>query len=277
MNLTRGFSLLETLAATSITAVIAAAAFQLFHQNEKLFRDQALILEMQQSARVIISQVAEDVRKAGQGIPPGLTDVILPGSGSTRINLRASAAAVEAVVVSPLPLLFTIGTASTVAVDTTSGVTTGRQAFVWADTAWVRGTIESVSAASQSVRLMPAAAPSTPLEFAVPPVLSLDEAVAIFWDGTTRTIRRTTASNTESPTNPVWAPADELAANVAALSFGYLDADGRLVNTDTPENRSKVRGIDVRVVVRVSASLSDGSRPTYSLSGRAVPRNMALR
>ncbi|HET9215575.1 MAG TPA: hypothetical protein VFR18_01270 [Terriglobia bacterium] len=273
----RGISLLETLAAMSITAVIAASAFQLFHQNERLFRDQALILEMQQSARVIVAQVAEDVRRAGQSIPPGLTDVILPGSGSTRINLRSSPGAVEANVVSSLPLPFMIGTASTVAVDTTSGLTTGRQAFVWAETAWVRATIESVSAASRSVRLTPTAASSPPLEFAVPPVLSLDEGVAIFWDATTRTIRRTTTSNTENPTNPVWAPANELVANVAALTFAYLDADGTSVNTDTPENSSRVRGIDVRVVVRASAPLSDNSRPTYSLSSRAVPRNMALR
>lgn len=268
---------METLAAMAITAAIAVAAFHLFHQNERLFRDQAVILEMQQSARVIIAQVAEDVRKAGQGVPPGLNEVVLPGSGSTRLNLRASTSVFEANVTSALPLLFTIGTASTIAVDTTLGAPTGRQAFVWADMAWVRGTIESVSAASHSVRLAPTAAWKTPAEFALPPVLSLDEAVAIFWDGTTKTIRRTTASNTESPANPSWAPANELAANVTSLSLAYLDADGSFVNTDTPENRSQVRAIDVQVVVRASGPLSDGSRPTYSLSGRAVPRNMALR
>src|SRR6187399_792470 len=54
------FSLLETLVATAITVGIGAVAFQLFHQNERLFRDQAVILEMQQGARVVVSQIGDD-------------------------------------------------------------------------------------------------------------------------------------------------------------------------------------------------------------------------
>ena len=98
------FSLLETLVAMAITVGIAAAAFQLFYRNERLFRDQALILEMQQSARLIIAQIADDVRMAGQGVPPGLSEVFLPGSDASRLNMRASFSAAESVVTSSLPL-----------------------------------------------------------------------------------------------------------------------------------------------------------------------------
>ena len=78
-----GFSLLEVLVATAITVGVGAATFQLFHQNERIFRDQSLKLEMQQSARLIASQVADDVRMTGQGIPALLGDAILPGSGAS--------------------------------------------------------------------------------------------------------------------------------------------------------------------------------------------------
>ena len=269
--------MLETLAATAITAGMAAAAFQLFHQNERLFRDQSVILEMQQSARAIVSQFADDIRRAGQGVPPGMDDVILPGTSDSRLNLRASYSGTESTVASSLPLVFTIGTPFTISVDSTSGFSSGRQAFLWTDLAWIRATIDSVSGSTHSVRVTPTVAAVTPAEFVVPPTLSLDEAVSLFFDATTKTIRRTTASNTENAESPAWAPANELAANVTDLDLDYLDADSMPITPDTPGRRQRVRAIEVRVSVRAATTLSDGSRPVYRLSTRAVPRNLALR
>jgi Tfp pilus assembly protein PilW len=260
--------LLETLAATAITAVIASAAFHLFHHNERLFRDQALILEMQQSARVVVSQLTDDIRIAGQGIPVGLGDIILPGSSVSRLNVRASFSSVESVVVTPLPLALTVGVPSSVTLESTMGVVSGRQAFLWRDLAWVRATIDSVSGAASSVRVTPTVASQPPPQFAQPPTFSLDEAVSVFWDATAKTVRRTTASNTADPASPAWGPANELATNVTSLSFLYYDS---------PANRSRIFVVEVRVVVRASAALSSGSRPNYALSSRAVPRNLALR
>jgi len=273
----RGFSLLETLVATAISVGIGAVAFQLFHQNERLFRDQSLILEMQQGARVIVAQIADDIRMAGQGIPPGLGEVILPGTGDSRINIRMSFSAAESLVVSPVPLPVTLGNELTAFVESTTGFSTGRQAFLWTDLAWTRGTINSVSGAARSIRLTPTAVSASPLEFLVPPAISLDEAVALYWDSPTRTMRRTTATSTENSQSPSWAPANELAANVVALTFFYFDAAELPVIPDTPEHRSEILAIEVRVVVRTSASLSNGSRPTYALSTRAIPRNLRLR
>ena len=271
------FSLLETLMATAIAAGTAAVAFQLFHQNERIFRDQSLILEMQQGARVIVSQAFDDIRTAGQGIPPGLGEVILPGSGESRLNIRASFSATESVVVSGLPLRVSVGSAVTVIVDSTTGFSTGRQAFVWADESWTRGTINSVSGAARSIRLTPSKVSASPLQFVVPPAISLDEAVSLFWDNSTKTVRRTTATNTENPSSPSWAPANELAANVTALTFLYFDATGLPVIPDSPEQRARIASIEARVIIRASASLSDGSRPSYALSTRAAPRNLRLR
>lgn len=263
--------------ATAIAIGLSAVAFRLFHQNERIFRDQSLILEMQQGARVIVSQAADDIRMAGQSIPPGLSEVILPGSGDSRLNLRTSFSATESVVVSALPLPVTAGTAVTVLVDSTAGFSTGRQAFLWADQSWTRGSINSVSGAARSIRLTLSTVTPSPLEFVVPPAISLDEAVALFWDSATKTVRRTTATNTENSASPSWAPANELAANVVALTFVYFDAAGLPVIPDSPEHRATIASIEARAVVHTSASLSDGSRPTYALSTRAVPRNMRLR
>ena len=269
------FSLLETLVATAITVGIGAVAFQLFHQNERLFRDQAVILEMQQGARVVVSQIGDDVRMAGQGVPPGLAEIILHGSGSSRLNMRTSFSAVESTVVSPLPVPVAAGNALTVIVESTAGFSAGRQAYLWADLSWTRGAINSVSGAARSIRLTPSMVSPSPLEFVVPPAISLDEAVSLYFDSTTKTVRRTTATNTAS--SPSWAPANELAANVTDLVFTYLDSEGVPVIPDTLEHRSQIVSIEARVVVRASTPLSDGSRPAYALSARVVPRNIGLR
>jgi Tfp pilus assembly protein PilW len=268
------FSLLEVLVATAITVGMGAAAFQLFYQNERIFRDQALILEMQQGARVAASQIADDIRLAGQGIPRALGEMILPGSSTSRLNVRMGFSSTESVVTSPVPLPLAPGSSVTVAVEATTGFSTGRQAFLWNDRDWARVALSSVSGASKSIRVMPSVISKASLVFATPPTLSLDEAVAIFQDATTSTIRRTTATNTEAPETPVWAPANELATNVTDLTFYYFDTMGTLLTPDTPLRRSQVVTIEARVRVRCAATLSDGSRPTFSISIRSIPRNL---
>jgi Tfp pilus assembly protein PilW len=272
-----GFSLLEVLVATAITVGVGAATFQLFHQNERIFRDQSLKLEMQQSARLIASQIADDVRMTGQGIPALLGDAILPGSGTSRLNIRTGFSATESVVSSPAPLLVADGTPTSVIVESTTGFSSGRQAFLWTEKDWARVTVTSVSGASRSIRFTPTVTSRAPLLFVLPPSLSLDEAVSIYRDTATNTVRRTTATNTENLAQPAWAPANELAANVSELTFLYFDAEGRQVIPDTAANRTQVALIEARVSVGSSAPLSDGARPTYALSVRAIPRNMRLR
>ena len=280
MQRTRGqaaFSLVEVLVATAITVGIGAVVFQLFHQNERIFRDQAIILEMQQTARVVIAQAGADIRMAGQAMPPTMTDVILPGSGTSRLNIRTGFSAAESIATAPLPLPIAVGNPLALTVDDTSGFSTGRQAFLWTDTGFARATINSVSGTSKVIAVTPSLASIEPLQFTAPPAISLDEAVAFYLDAATQAIRRTTATNTEDPASPSWAPANELATNVVALTFLYYDAEDKLLTPDSAEHRLAVASIEARVRVRSPAPLSDGSRPTYSLSIRSLPRNLRLR
>src|SRR5438552_2599315 len=93
-----GFSLVEVLVATAITIGIGSIVFQLFHQNERIFRDEAVLMEMQQTARMVVSQIGDDIRIAGQGVPPELGEVVLPGSSGQRLNLRAGFSTTESIV-----------------------------------------------------------------------------------------------------------------------------------------------------------------------------------
>src|SRR5947208_348647 len=95
----KGFSLVELMFAMTITLGIGMAVIQFFQQNERIFGDQQLILEMQQNARLVVSQIADEIRIAGQGVPifssrydhagDEALAVVLNGSDSTRLNIRA--------------------------------------------------------------------------------------------------------------------------------------------------------------------------------------------
>src|SRR5262249_17780324 len=66
---THGFSLPELLVATTLTLLMALPAFLLFRQNERVFRDQSLVIEMEQTARAAASQIADEIRLIGQHVP----------------------------------------------------------------------------------------------------------------------------------------------------------------------------------------------------------------
>ena len=64
-----GFSLVELMLAMSITLIVGMIVFEMFRQNEGVFRDQTLVMEMQQSTRAVASMIADEVQLAGQGVP----------------------------------------------------------------------------------------------------------------------------------------------------------------------------------------------------------------
>jgi len=270
------FSLIEVLVATAITVGTGAAIFQLFHQNERIFRDQALIVEMQQAARVVASSIADDIRIAGQAIPPDIEDVLLPGTDTSRLNMRAGYSGTETNVTALLPFSVAIGTPVSITVETTSGFSTGRQVFLWTKDAWVRAAINSVSGSSKTLQLTPVTGSAQTVQFITAPAISLDEAIAIYRDASANAVRRTTATNTENPASPSWAPANELAANVSALTFLYYDRSGMALTPGSLGFNSEVAAIECRISVRPSAPLSNGSSPTFSLSIRSLPRNLSL-
>jgi Tfp pilus assembly protein PilW len=269
-----GFSLIEVLVATAITVGVGAIVFQLFHQNERLFRDENTRAETQQTARLVISQIGDDIRIAGQSIPAALGDMILPGSTPQRLNLRAGFSAVETTVTNTPPITIMLGTSITLTVENTSGLSLGRQIFVWNNEGWLRATVTSVSGSGLSVRMTPTAGSAQPVLFTTPPQVGLDEAIAIYLDTSTQTIRRTTSTNTTNSATPTWAPANDIAANIAGLDFLYFDSAGNILTPNTLQSRAAVRAIEGRVRARAGRPVAGGTQPLSALSVKVHPRNL---
>jgi type II secretory pathway pseudopilin PulG len=277
LNSPRGFSLIEVLVATAITIGVGSIVFQLFHQNERIFRDEAVRIEMQQTARMVVSQIGDDIRIAGQGVPPELGEVVLPGSSGQRLNLRAGFSTTETIVTTSPPILLTQGASITLNVENTSGFSIGKQAFIWNAAGWFRATVDTVSGSARTVRLTPLAGSGLSVQFDTPPMLGLDEAIALYLDTTTHTVRRTTSTNTTDPGSPVWAPANEMATNVRGLDFLYFDTAGIALIPDTPADRTRIASIEARVQIQPAAPVTGGTQSVYSLSVRAQPRNLRYR
>src|SRR5436309_1996118 len=150
MKMSDGFSLIELLIALTIASVLTMMMFQLFHQSERATRDQALIMEMQQTARIVAEQIADEVRMAGQGVPlhaasfdagpSEATAVILSSSSASRIDFRAGLSNVETGVTSPGPLDLSIGVSRILPVEDGTGFSAGKFAYVsgpGSDSAWI--------------------------------------------------------------------------------------------------------------------------------------------
>jgi len=300
----KGFTLLELLISLSITLVLGAAVFQLFQQNERVFNDQTLITEMNQAARAAIFQAAGEIRVAGQGVPTYAesfgdapseeTVAILSGSTVTRINFRAGLAPTSTDVTAPRPAQFTLGIPTVVTVadatglyNSVGGSPAGRFAYFWgaADAYrwnWVRASLRSVSPASGSVGVTavsigPAGVGASPNQFSESPTMTLEEAFSLFYDSSTRSMRRTTASNMSDPIHPVWAPANELVPNVTQLQFEYLDGSGNSIEPDTLANRARISRVGVRLVVQTAQEVRNHTRPEITLSIRTNIRSAMIR
>jgi prepilin-type N-terminal cleavage/methylation domain-containing protein len=270
----RGFSLIEVLVATAITVGVGAIVFQLFHQNERVFRDENARAETQQTARMVIFQIGDDIRITGQGIPAALGDIILPGSSGQRLNLRAGFSAVETTVTNAPPITAVVGTSITLSVEDTTGLSAGRQIFVWNAEGWLRATVTSVSGSAMSVRMTPSAGSAQSLQFSTPPQIGLDEAIAIYLDTSTDTIRRTTSTNTTNAASPTWAPANDVGTNIVGLDFLYFDSGGNALIPTTPQSRAAVRAIEARVTARAASLVAGSTQPRAALSVKVHPRNL---
>jgi len=278
----RGFSLIELLMAMTITVGIGMVVFQLFYRNERVFRDQNLILEMQQNARAVASQIAEEIRMAGQGVPvyaatfdsvPSEAVIsILPTSTSSRIDFRAGVSNVETGVTSPAPIDCSVGVAITLSVASATGFSKGDFIYIWgvADNGtwtWVRA--ELIGVASNSLTLVARQAQRDPSRFARLPNVSLDESVSFQFSG--NTIKRATSSGGS------WSPANEIGRNMASLTFIYYDAANRIITPSSLAERRAIARVDIQLVAQTSDFLSNRTRPSYPISLRTIPRNLTIR
>ena len=230
--------------AMTITVGIGMVVFQLFYRNERVFRDQNLIVEMQQNARAVASQISEEIRMAGQGVPvyaatfdsvpSEAVTSIMPTSTSSRIDFRAGLSNVETGAASPLPVDCALGVTTALSVSAAAGFSTGDFVYIWglADNgtwAWVRA--ELIGITSNILTIVPRQAARDPIRFVRLPTVSLDESVSFQISGTT--IKRATASG------GAWSAANEIGRNFPSLTFTYYDGSNRIVAPLT-RRRSKI-------------------------------------
>jgi type II secretory pathway pseudopilin PulG len=66
-----GFTLVELLIAMALSMVVLGAAFSAFTYQDKSYRGQAQVTEMQQNLRAAADLIAQDLQMAGYGLPSG--------------------------------------------------------------------------------------------------------------------------------------------------------------------------------------------------------------
>jgi prepilin-type N-terminal cleavage/methylation domain-containing protein len=286
----KGFSLIELLVALIVVLVLSTMMFQLFHQNERVIRDQTLIMEMQQTARIVASQIADEIRMAGQGVPvyaarfdavpSEAVAVILASSNANRIDFRAGLSNVETTTASTGPMDFTASVSRNVLVAGTPGFVAGRFVYIFGPGAspgwvWLRAEMTSVSSTMLTVTPRDTGTSGTTIHLAAAPTIALEEAVSIYLSG--GSVRRATAVNTRDPLNPEWSPANEIGRHFTALVFTYYDTNGNVVQPASLPERTAIARVDIHLTVEVANQLSNGTRPRYSLALRTIPRNVQVR
>jgi type II secretory pathway pseudopilin PulG len=289
MEQSKGFSLIELLMSLTIAFVLTMIVFQLFHLSERAARDQALVMEMQQTARVVGPQIADEIRMAGQGVPlfaasfdPAPSEaatVILGSSSPNRIDFRAGLSNVETAVSSPGPLDLAVGVSRILSIEDGTGFASGKYVYVYgpgSNSAWVWVRAELTRASPASLTLTPrqTGGSDTLVHFIAAPTVSLEEAVSIFL--TAGSVRRATAGNMTDPANPNWGTANEIGNGFSALTFTYYDALGNAVVPNSLALRSAIARVDINLTVVAAGRLTDGSQPQYSLAMRTIPRNLRL-
>jgi prepilin-type N-terminal cleavage/methylation domain-containing protein len=285
----RGFSLIELLMALSVALGLSMMTFQLFHQNERAFRDQTLIMEMQQTARIVASQIADEIRMAGQSVPifaasfdtvpSEAVAVIFASSNASRIDFRAGLSNVETTTPSSGPNDFTLGASRSLSVASASGFLAGKFVYISAPNSastwsWLRAELTAVSWSTLTLTPRYTGTSDTTVHLTAAPTVALEEAVSIFLSN--GAVRRATGANMSDPAKPVWGPANEIGKNFTALTFTYRDANGDVLQPTSLSNRAAIARVDVRLTVQVASPLSNGARPSYSLELRTIPRNMQI-
>ena len=284
MRQSTGFSLVEMLIALMIALALGTMMFQLFHQNERVIRDQTLIMEMQQTARVVASQIADEVRMAGQGVPlyasrfdstasEGVA-VILASSTANRVDFRAGLSNVATAVTTPAPMDFTIGVPKTVSVANGSAFSIGKFVYVSGDSLWLRGAITTASSTALTIIPRETDVTASIIHFTARPSISLDEAVSIYLSG--GSVRRATASDMTNPANPVWSAANEIGKNFTSLTLTYYDPGGIRRVPSSLFDRVAIARVDIQLTVQAASPLSNGTTPAYSLALRTIPRNVRI-
>ena len=291
-NSRSGFSLVELMFAMTITLGIGLIVFHMFLQNENVFRDQTLLLEMQQSARAVASMIADDVRLAGQGVPvyaaaqdsdftPEAVQTFLEGTNCNTLRFRAG---VRNTATTPtVPLTYRANTSTTITVADVSAIhkivrtRTGRFVYLWGAVGntwtWVRAEITSINPGKNQITVIPSHISPRGGRFDSAPRIALEEGIAYTLSG--GAIIRSTSDDFSSLTSPTWNN-QTVGNNFTKLEFTYYDDAGNTVNPQTLALRSKMRRVDFVISAESSDERTRGPKGSYTVSLSVYPRNLAL-
>jgi hypothetical protein len=257
-----------------------------------------LLIALVQTARVVTSQIADEVRMSGQEVPVYSSNwdftsaeavaAILATSSNTRIDFRAGLSNTETAVTGPSPLDIDLYATRTLTVSdgsafsTTLATTwpTGKFVYIWGPTsastwAWVRAQLINITPSTLMVTPQQSSSMVSTVHFTGLPTISLEEAVSIYLNGDS--VRRATATDMSNPAVPIWSPANEIGKNVKSLGFIYYDENGKVIAPTSLANRNSITRVDIQLTAETANILSNGTQPTYSLGLRTIPRNLALR
>jgi prepilin-type N-terminal cleavage/methylation domain-containing protein len=286
----KGFSLIELLVALLVSLCLSTMMFHLFHQNERVIRDQTLIMEMQQTARVVASQIADEIRMAGQGVPVYAANfdtspseavaVFLSSSGENRIDFRAGLSNTETAPSASGPSDFSLGISRGLSVGSATGMSVGKFVYVSGPGSngrwnWLRAELDAVSSTSLTLTPRNTGTTDTAIHFTATPTVALEEAISIYFSS--GTVRHATASNLTNPASPAWGAANEIGKNLTALTFTYYDLQGNIMQPSSLANRMAIARVDIQLTAEVAGPLSNGTHPSYSLVMRTIPRNARIK
>jgi hypothetical protein len=297
-SLLKGFSLIELMLALATTLTLSMMVFHLFHHSERVIRDQTLVMEMQQSVRVVAAQIADEVRMAGQEVPVYTSSQdaaisesvvsIFATSTDSRIDFRAGLSNTGTAVTGLAPVDLTLGTVRILNVSDGSAFSTslgttvpfGRFVYVWGSTsnstwAWVRAELIAITSTTLAIIPRQSSNMDSRIHFTRLPTVSLEEAVSIYLSG--GSVRRATATDMTTAASPVWSAASEMGRNFTSLKFIYYDKNDNVLAPTALATRIAVARVDVQLAAQTSTVLSNGAQPSYSLALRIVPRNLRLR
>jgi Tfp pilus assembly protein PilV len=277
LSLGEGFSLIELLITLVITLTVGMLLFHLFHHNERVVRDQAAVMEMQQTARVLAFQIADEIRMAGQEVPvygsnwdaamAEAVDVILPTSTSTRIDFRVGLSNTDTAVTGSSTLDIALYATRTLTVSdgsafsTTLGTTwpSGKFVYIWGPTstsswAWVRAQLIHITSTTLMVTPQQSSNMNPTTHFTGLPTISLEEAVSIYLNG--NSVRRATGTDMTNPAAPMWSPSNEIGQNCTNLNFIYYDKNGNIIVPATLASRNSIARVDIQLTAQTANALS---------------------
>jgi hypothetical protein len=265
----------------------------MFVQNERAFRDQTLILEMQQNLRAVASMIVGDLRMAGQGVPihaaayegepSEAVEVFLAGTDENIARFRTGLG--NGTAQSTGPTRFVAGESVAVLANRDGvqrisrlvGSGTGRHVFLSGHGAngwtWVRAEIVDFPG-PETVQVVPRQLSTEGGSFETAPSVSLEEAVS--YRLSADRILRGAARDFSIPTDPAFTELT-LADGFSVLRFGYADDAGAAVDAGTLEARAAIRSVDVLLGAETTEAMADGHRRSQVIRLSVRPRNLELR